>query len=296
MNLKQADLGVSGVYDEDQLQTKVIRIKVKHFNGLKLTVAIVICLAMGLMYSVKELEATADLKTKENLRLQSQIAALKEQVGASNEKLDAISASSDSSNNKALGYIESIQSKLKKINDYLGKRGLRGISFHTINVAKKNSSKKQDNLKLYAKYNNYLEEFVTNVAMVPMGYPRVSSFTSFFGYRSNPFDFGGGEFHPGIDFKGNTGDPVKCTASGRVVFTGRAGGYGNCIRIQHMGNVQTWYGHLSKILVHEGQRVTVGEVIGKVGSTGRSTGPHLHYEVRRNGKPVNPKQYLTLNQ
>jgi murein DD-endopeptidase MepM/ murein hydrolase activator NlpD len=130
-----------------------------------------------------------------------------------------------------------------------------------------------------------------------MGYPRAANFTSFFGYRGNPFDFGGrNEFHPGLDFKGKVGDPVKCTASGKVIFTGKAGGYGNCVRIQHLGNIETWYGHLSRINVHEGQHVTVGDVIGKVGSTGRSTGPHLHYEVRRNGKPVNPVQYLTLNQ
>lgn len=297
MNLKQADLGVSGVYDEDQLQTKVLQVKAHHFNGLKITVAIVLCIAMGLMYTVKQLEATTDLKNKENLQLQSQIAALKEQVNESNYKLGAISASSDSSNTKAIGYIESIQNKLKKINDYLGKRGLKNVSFHTLSVASNASKgKKTTNLQLFAKYNNYLEELVTNIAMVPMGYPRISSFTSFFGYRGNPFDFGRNEFHPGLDFKGKVGDPVKCTASGRVIFTGRAGGYGNCVRIQHMNNVQTWYGHLSKILVHEGEHVSVGDMIGRVGSTGRSTGPHLHYEVRRNGKPVNPAQYLTLNQ
>jgi murein DD-endopeptidase MepM/ murein hydrolase activator NlpD len=128
-----------------------------------------------------------------------------------------------------------------------------------------------------------------------MGYPRISSFTSFFGYRSNPFDFGANEFHPGVDFKGKIGDLVKCTANGTVEFAGQAGGYGNCVRIKHINNIETVYGHLSHISVRQGQKVSVGDVVGKVGSTGRSTGPHLHYEVRRNGKPVNPKEYLSLN-
>lgn len=205
-----------------------------------------------------------------------------------------MTASSDSTNNRALTYIESIQSKLTKINDYLSRRGLRGVSFRTVSASTA-KGKKASPVELYAKYNNYLAQLVSNVAMIPMGYPRISSFTSFFGYRSNPFDFGRHEFHPGLDFRGQVGDIVKCTASGRVIFTGRAGGYGNCVKIKHTSSLETWYGHLSHINVREGQEVTVGQVIGKVGSTGRSTGPHLHYEVRKNGKPVNPVQYLTLN-
>jgi murein DD-endopeptidase MepM/ murein hydrolase activator NlpD len=297
MNLKQADLGVREVLVESEFQPKVLQVKVKHFKRLKLTAVTAVCLAAALTYTVKQLHDSGEQKAQENARLMSQISALRNEVDASSTKLDAITATSDSSNNKALNYIDGIQTSLKKINDYLGKRGLKVVSFKGINTGKTSSDKKVSNLQLYAKYNSYLEQLVTNVAMVPMGYPRISSFTSFFGYRGNPFDFGGrSEFHPGIDFKGKIGDPVKCTASGKVIFTGKAGGYGNCVRIQHLGNIETWYGHLSKIIVHEGQKVTVGDVIGKVGSTGRSTGPHLHYEVRRNGKPVNPVQYLTLNQ
>lgn len=295
MNLKQTDLGVDEVLVESEFQPKVLQVKAKHFNRLRITAMSAVVLAAILTYTVKQLHDSSEQKSLENARLMSQLSALRNEVDESSTKLDAITASSDSSNSKALNYIDGIQTKLKKINDYLGKRGLKAVSFKGINTS---SDKKMTNLQLYAKYNSYLERLVTNVAMVPMGYPRISSFTSFFGYRGNPFDFGGGrnEFHPGLDFKGKVGDPVKCTASGKVIFTGKAGGYGNCVRIRHINNVETWYGHLSRINVHEGQNVTVGEVIGKVGSTGRSTGPHLHYEVRRNGKPVNPVQYLTLNQ
>ena len=76
---------------------------------------------------------------------------------------------------------------------------------------------------------------------------------------------------------------------------GRKGGYGNCIIVQHKNDFQTLYGHLSHIDVKDGQSVKTGDVIGKVGSTGRSTGTHLHYEVRKNGKPINPIKFLTLN-
>ena len=295
MNLERENLGVEGIFFKNRNQVKVLQVKARHFNGLKVIVAIILSVAAGLSYSVVRLNDSGTQKEQENYRLQAQIRALQGEVNESTSKFEAVSASSDSSNTKALGYIESIQGKLKTINNYLGKRGLKGVNFHEINTSQA-SAKKNNNLQLYAKYNRYLEQLVDNVAMVPMGYPHISSFTSFFGYRGNPFDFGRNEFHPGLDFRGQIGDPVKCTASGKVIFTGRAGGYGNCVRIQHMNNVQTWYGHLSRINVHEGQRVTVGETIGRIGSTGRSTGPHLHYEVRRDGKPVNPVQYLTLNQ
>ncbi|QKJ33210.1 M23 family metallopeptidase [Mucilaginibacter mali] len=193
-----------------------------------------------------------------------------------------------------MSYIGSIEQKLTKINDYLSKRGLHGFSFKRIAPAKKADSKGKTEA-IYSDYDNYLTRLVNNVAYMPMGYPRVSAFTSFFGYRGNPFDFGNSEFHPGIDFRGKTGDPVKCTANGTVEFAGPAGGYGNCVRIKHINNLVTVYGHLSRISVRTGQKVSVGDVIGKVGSTGRSTGAHLHYEVRRNGKAVNPKEYLSLN-
>ena len=144
-------------------------------------------------------------------------------------------------------------------------------------------------------YDSYLNSVVTAVAFTPMGYPRISSLTSRFGYRNDPFSSARAEYHPGIDFKGNYGDAVKCTANGRVVSAGWAGGYGNCVRVKHNNGFETVYGHLSRITVKVGQKVNVGDKIGQVGSTGRSTGAHLHYEVRQNGKPVNPTKFLTLN-
>ncbi|RFZ81865.1 peptidase M23 [Mucilaginibacter terrenus] len=247
-------------------------------------------MVMVLMSAIMRLNNQVVQQSQENSRLHSQIATLQGEIDKTTEDAMLASAEKEGNRSKAVGYIESIQSKLKSINNYLSKRGLRSISFKTVNI-----SNKKNDTKMYSEFNAYLDKLVNNIAYMPMGYPKLSSFTSFFGYRGNPFDFGGSEFHPGLDFRGQKGDAVKCTASGRVIWASRAGGYGNCVKIKHTNGLETWYGHLSKISVREGQRVTVGDVIGKVGSTGRSTGPHLHYEIRKNGQPVNPKQYLSLN-
>ncbi len=118
-------------------------------------------------------------------------------------------------------------------------------------------------------------------------------FTSLFGVRGNPFGGGGGEMHPGLDLAAPIGTPVYATADGLV---GRAeptyGGYGNLIQLEHGKGIETRYGHLSQILVHQGQRVHRGDLIALMGSTGRSTGSHLHYEVRIDGRAVNPMPFL----
>ncbi|HUO55658.1 MAG TPA: M23 family metallopeptidase [Rhodoblastus sp.] len=115
--------------------------------------------------------------------------------------------------------------------------------------------------------------------------------TSGFGYRTDPF-FGRPALHTGMDFRGDYGEPVRATASGRVVAAGPAGGYGNMVEIDHGAGLATRYGHLSRIDVEMGQWVRAGAEIGAIGSTGRSTGPHLHYEVRVDGAPVDPSRYL----
>ncbi|WP_345948791.1 M23 family metallopeptidase [Mucilaginibacter sp. PAMB04274] len=295
MNLKQADLGRESVVGARQLRGRTLQIRAAYINRLKALTAVAFLLIVVLLVTVFQLNKRHDIQAAENNRLNAQVAQLQGQISDEAAKMELVAAQSDSTSSKALTYIEGIQAKLGKINTYLNKRGLHGISFKAAKAVKK-TDKKNGYVDLYKKYNRYLDKMVDNIAMMPMGYPRVSDFTSYFGYRSNPFNFGRNEFHPGLDFKGRMGEPVKSTASGKVVFAGRAGGYGNCVRIRHTDGIETWYGHLSRMLVREGQKVNVGQLIGKVGSTGRSTGPHLHYEVRRNGKAVNPKQYLSLNE
>lgn len=115
--------------------------------------------------------------------------------------------------------------------------------------------------------------------------------TSSFGNRMDPF-FGRLAMHAGIDFRQKTGSDVKATGAGIVIHAGTSGGYGIMVEIDHGNGITTRYGHLSKVLVKEGDTVEAGEIIALSGSTGRSTGPHLHYEVRRHGNAVDPMRFL----
>lgn len=116
-------------------------------------------------------------------------------------------------------------------------------------------------------------------------------FTSNFGVRSDPFR-GTAAMHAGVDIPGAIGTPIYATADGVISHAGRQGGYGNLVQINHGRGIETRYGHLSKILVADNTRVRRGQMIGLMGSTGRSTGSHLHYEVRVDGKAVNPIPFL----
>jgi murein DD-endopeptidase MepM/ murein hydrolase activator NlpD len=126
---------------------------------------------------------------------------------------------------------------------------------------------------------------------IPSTWPVDGRLMSYFGNRSDPFS-GEGAFHAGIDISVPTGTPVQATAAGTVMLAEWAGQYGRMVIIDHGGGVQTYYAHMSRLDVIEGQWVHRGEIIGKSGSTGRATGAHLHYEVRRRGTPVNPSQFL----
>lgn len=115
--------------------------------------------------------------------------------------------------------------------------------------------------------------------------------TSRFGNRPDPF-LGGLAMHAGIDFRSPVGGQIKSTGAGKVIAAGPAGGYGNMVEIDHGYGLTTRYGHMSRVLVKVGDEVASGDVIGLSGNTGRSTGPHLHYEVRRNGEAVDPMIFL----
>ena len=140
-----------------------------------------------------------------------------------------------------------------------------------------------------ARIDNYRHTLTT----VPVRKPVAGAvdMTSPFGVRTDPFN-GRPAMHTGLDMRGEIGEAVHATASGRVTLAGRDGGYGNLVEINHGHGLSTRYGHLSKIEVKVGQHVRIGEVIGRIGSTGRSTGPHLHYETRINGEAVDPQKFL----
>lgn len=126
----------------------------------------------------------------------------------------------------------------------------------------------------------------------PSGPPVVEGYESSpFGMRIDPFT-GELSFHPGIDFAGPEGEPVKAVAAGVVTWAGPRAGYGDMVEIDHGNGYSTLYGHSEKLLVHVGEVVKKGQEIALLGSTGRSTGPHVHFEVLYNGKPVNPAQFV----
>jgi murein DD-endopeptidase MepM/ murein hydrolase activator NlpD len=116
-------------------------------------------------------------------------------------------------------------------------------------------------------------------------------FSSGFGMRVDPF-LKSPAMHTGLDMRGETGDPVRATANGTITYASTNGGYGKMVEIDHGNDLTTRYAHLSTIEVRMGQSVRIGQIIGRIGSTGRSTGPHLHYETRVDGDPVDPQKYL----
>ncbi|HUE84250.1 MAG TPA: M23 family metallopeptidase [Pyrinomonadaceae bacterium] len=129
----------------------------------------------------------------------------------------------------------------------------------------------------------------------PTVWPVEGTLESGFGGRRNPFGGGSWEFHSGQDIDAPAGVPIVSGASGKISFVGWQNGYGQLVIIDHGGGLTTRYAHLSKIEVKLDQTVERGQFIGLVGSTGRSTGPHLHYEVRINDQPVNPLPYLVVD-
>ena len=135
-------------------------------------------------------------------------------------------------------------------------------------------------------YNQQLQ-----LAAIPSGRPSKGYITSGFGRRTNPFR-GGLAHHLGIDFDANTGDPELAAAGGVVSFAGVKSGYGNVVEVDHGNGYSTLYGHNSRLVVRAGDIVRSGQQLAKAGSTGRSTGPHVHFEVHVNGRPVNPRKFL----
>jgi murein DD-endopeptidase MepM/ murein hydrolase activator NlpD len=127
---------------------------------------------------------------------------------------------------------------------------------------------------------------------IPSMWAHMGKINNEFGFRRNPFGGRTYEFHAGMDIDGERGDLVVAPAAGTVTKAGWQGGYGNMVEVDHGNGLITRYGHMSKLNVAVGDTITRGQLIGFVGSTGRSTGPHLHYELRLNEHPINPRRFL----
>ena len=128
-------------------------------------------------------------------------------------------------------------------------------------------------------------------AATPSIWPVAGGLSSSYGLRTDPFT-GAADFHTGLDISAGAGQPVRATADGTVVVARDSGNFGNLVVVEHGFGISTRYGHLSRFAVYEGQQIRKGEVVGFVGSTGRSTSPHVHYELLLNGHPANPMRLL----
>jgi len=144
--------------------------------------------------------------------------------------------------------------------------------------------------------NDRLRSDILRLASIPRGLPVNGYVTDGFGMRRNPFNGEGREVHEGLDIAVDFGSPVTATADGLVIYAAPHAGYGNLVIVYHSNGITTRYGHLSRISVEAGQRVKHSDQIGNAGSTGRSTGPHVHYEIRENDQSVDPLRYAGQNQ
>ncbi|WP_422248066.1 M23 family metallopeptidase [Sphingobium sp.] len=137
-----------------------------------------------------------------------------------------------------------------------------------------------------------MEFLERSLLAIPSGQPTAAPMmTSSYGYRRDPFN-GHAAFHAGIDFPGRYGQPINAAAAGRVAYVGQRQGYGNVVEVDHGNGLMTRYAHLSGFAARVGAKVDRGDAVGRMGSTGRSTGTHLHFEVRLNGQAINPRRFL----
>lgn len=147
-------------------------------------------------------------------------------------------------------------------------------------------------IKKYADLSKEIDSVLNKEKYIISFMPCQGNISSYFGYRKNPFNGGSKDFHPGIDIAGSYGSKIYAAAGGTITLAGGYGGYGNAVVIDHHNGYETVYGHTSKIYVIKGKNVEKGELIALVGSTGSSTGPHLHFEVRKNGTAIDPLKIL----
>lgn len=193
---------------------------------------------------------------------------------------------------KVKASFKSIDQSMRQINKMLAERGLPQQELK--NAGGPDDFDITEVNEIAAFYENEITKMESTISNAPIGVPHFGETTSGFGYRYNPFGSGAVEGHKGLDFRGDIGDPVRATAEGIVSFAGVKGGYGNCVIVKHKNGFETLYGHLSKILVKQNQKIESGYQIGELGSTGRSTGPHLHYEVIINGVKTDPAKFTKL--
>ncbi len=238
--------------------------------------------------SLIALSAFAVYSFKEKKRLEVELSGVREE----NKKLAKLLIEERERNRYLESFkekVEELEGKLITIDNFLRKKGVRRVPKSVGGL----SEEKID--KFDIEYVSFLteeaEKLYKYLTRIPLGPPVWGKITSKYGYRRDPFT-GKFMFHYGVDIKAPWGTPVRATAEGKVIFAGWKPGYGRTVIIKHAYGFKTVYAHLSKIEVKKGIWVKSGQIIGRVGSSGRATGPHLHYEIWRYSRHVNPIKYM----
>lgn len=252
-----------------------------HKRWLKASAAGLFVVMCGLMYGFYGLTQQAEhLRIeRENKRLRAENDKQRQQLQNLNNRVDAVEDQS-----RKLAEVSGVDKS------ELAARGQGGPA-RPIDSAAALAALEAKTVKLEREMRIY-ESFLRFNGSRPSIWPVFGKLESGVGGRRNPFSGRGFEYHEGQDIDATYGTPVQAAASGRVTIAGWQRGYGKVVYVDHGNGLSTRYGHLSAIDVTVGQTVNQGQTIGLVGSTGRSTGPHLHYEVRINNQPVDPKTYL----
>jgi len=252
-----------------------------HKRWLRLSAVALVVVAGGLLYGFYGLTQQAEhLRIEhENKRLRAENDKQKQELQNLNHRVDAVEDTS-----RKLAEVSGVSEDQNAVRGQGGPA--RPVDSAAMLAAlESKTARVERELRMY-------EGFLRQHGVTPSLWPVSGKLESGLGGRRNPFGGRGFEYHEGQDIDAAYGTPVQVTASGRVIIAGRQRGYGNVVYVDHGNGLSTRYGHLSEIHVTVGQTVTRGQTIGFVGSTGRSTGPHLHYEVRINNQPVDPRQYL----
>jgi len=260
-------------------RARVQRIRIERkFISIATTVMIVI--AAGLVFGIYGLtQQAAHLRTElENQRLRTENDRQRQELDKLNNRVEKVEDTS-----------RKLAEKSGVVQGDITPNGTGGPELPLDEMGLATLSAKMS--KLESDMSAY-EDVLRQRGYTPTIWPVDGKLEGGFGGRRNPFGGPGWEFHTGQDIEAPMGAEVIAGASGRVSYVGWMNGYGQLVIVDHGGGLSTRYGHLSHFDVEIGQQVSRGELVGKVGSTGRSTGPHLHYEVRINDQPVNPLQYL----
>lgn len=235
---------------------------------------------------IEELTAHLQLETAKSEKLERTVSILEEETGETKERLVELTALEE----QMRQYID----ELPTIVEPSG--GLQVLADET-NMVETEDGLIIPSSELLERYKHTLamvDEISEELQYTPTAWPtNPNTITSDFGIRNDPLNRSS-SFHSGIDIRGQYGTPVYATADGRVTLAKYYGSYGNTIKIKHSDTYETLYGHLMSMDVEQGDMVKKGDIIGEIGSTGRSTGPHLHYEVLQNGEPVDPKPYFNI--